>query len=152
MNGLCYYELKSRFYGLFKQLPKTYFVTASILLPVIFVVDNNTRALLIEMMIYWALVIAVIWLLNDLYHQKTLQEFAFDQRGIYVKQSDNTFMHYTWECLTGIDNLAQQSPKYFTDRKGVLLSFDDGYTLKVFNHITNYKLFHTILNSKMMHA
>lgn len=152
MNGLCYYELKSRFYGLFNRLPWTYFVTASILLPVILIAENNTRALLVELMIYWALVLAVVWFLNDLYNQKTLQEFAFDQRGIYVKQSDNTFIHYTWECLTGIDSLEKETTKYFSEKGGVLLSFDDGYTLKVLNRITNYKLFQTILSSKMMHA
>ena len=154
MNGLCYYELKSRFYGLFNRLPYTYFVTASILLPVMFVVDHNTRAILIELMVYWALVLAAIWLLNDLYTQKTLQEFAFDQCGIYVKKEDNAVIYYTWECLTGIDSLQRekQTAKYFSSMDGVLLSFDDGYTLRVFNHITNYQRFQNILSSKMMHA
>lgn len=152
MNGLCYYELKSRFHGLFNRLPWTYFVTASLLLPIVILVENNTRALLIELMIYWALVISVIWLLNDLCHQKMLQEFAFDQRGIYVKKKDNTFIHYTWDCLTAIDSLAEYKYRCLADGKGVSLRFDDGYTLKVFSFITNYKLFCQILNSKMMQA
>jgi len=84
MYGSFQYGLKSRFYGLFSQLPWSLVITTIVLLPVIYNATAETRALIIEIALYWTLVLGAIMLIKDLFAQRFIFEFAIKGRGIRV--------------------------------------------------------------------
>ncbi len=147
MHGSFHYGLKSRFYGLFSQLPWSLAVTAIIVLPVTYTASNETRLLVVEIALYWALFIAVLMLLKDLAAQKHIFEFDIKGRGITVYKKTATTVDYTWEQIIAIkpfskkDNIARRA----IESDGVLLKFEDGFELPVFEPVSNYKKFNNIL-------
>ena len=154
MNGLCYYEFKSRYNGLLIKMPWSYLVTAVTLLPVIYVAEGDTRVLLIELLVYWACILATLWLLLDLYVQKTLQEFAFNQDGIFIKRGNDSIIYYDWGSIVAIATFNEREAKIVNSlhKEGLVLSFDDGFKLKVFDRVTNYSSFKKLIDNQMLYA
>ena len=147
MYGSFHYGLKSRFYGLFAQLPWSLVVTAIVLFPVVYCAESSTRILLIQLTIYWALVISIALLLKDLYMQRYLLEFSIQGRGISIYKNADTTIDYAWEQLRAIKSIGKKELKYYRtlDANGVLLKFEDGFELPVFERVSNYQKFSAIL-------
>lgn len=141
------YGLTSRFYGLFSQLPWSLLVTSIVLAPIVYFSEPATQAILIKAVIYWSLFIAVLMLLKDLYSQRFLYEFSVQGRGIRVYKKSLLMAEYNWEQLKGIrvfekkDKIARQT----LESNGVLLKFEDGFELPVFERVSNYEGFNLIL-------
>lgn len=95
MYGSFHYDLKSRFYELFAQLPWSLVVTTIILFPVVYCAEPSIRILLIQLTIYWALVVSIVLLLRDLYMQRYLLEFSVQRRGISIYKNSDTTIDYT---------------------------------------------------------
>ena len=86
MSGSFYYGLKTRFYGLFFQLPWSFFVTVCVLVPVTYTADQQTQTLLIELAVYWTLFVACVWSAKDIFAQRYLFEFKVsDQIRAYIQ-------------------------------------------------------------------
>ena len=149
MYGSFQYGLKSRFYGLFSQLPWSLVVTAIVLLPVIYFATPETRLLVIEIALYWSLVVGVLMLLKDLLAQKYIFEFVVQGRGITVYKKTDASVDYTWEQITSIKpfNKRHSIARRAIESDGVLLKFEDGFELPVFEPVSNYKTFNNILRS-----
>lgn len=86
-------------------------------------------------------------LLKDLYSQRFLYEFSVQGRGIRVYKKSLLMAEYNWEQLKGIrvfekkDKIARQT----LESNGVLLKFEDGFELPVFERVSNYEGFNLIL-------
>ena len=147
MHGSFHYGFKSRFYGLFSQLPWSLVITAIVLLPAAYYSNAATRVLLIQLTIYWALAIGVLLLLKDLYVQRYLFEFSVQRCGISVYKKSEVKVDYQWEQLKAIrvfnkkDKIARQS----IESNGVLLKFEDGFELPVYERVSDYDKFSSIL-------
>lgn len=147
MFGSFQYGLKSRFYGLFSQLPWSLVVTAIVLLPVVYFAQAETRILLIHIALYWALAIGVLMFIKDLYVQRFLYEFSIQRCGITVRKNANNSVEYTWPQLRTIrsfhkkDKIARRT----LESNGMLLKFDDGFELPVFEQVSNYDEFNSLL-------
>ncbi|MFK8028152.1 MAG: hypothetical protein AB8C40_08865 [Gammaproteobacteria bacterium] len=141
------YGLTSRFYGLFSQLPWSLLVTSIVLAPIAYFSEPLTQAILIKAVIYWSLFIAILMLLKDLYSQRFLYEFSIQGRGIRVYKKSALIAEYNWEQLKAIrvfekkDKIARQ----ILESNGVLLKFEDGFELPVFDRVSNYESFNLIL-------
>jgi|TARA_B110000238_G_scaffold198830_1_gene244462 hypothetical protein len=148
MNGSYRYGLRLRFYGLFSQLPWSLLVTSIALAPVAYFAEPATQTILIKVVIYWSLTISILMLLKDLYVQRSLYEFSVQGRGICVYKQSMLLAEYNWEQLKAIrgfekkDKIARQS----LESGGVLLKFEDGFELVVFERVSNYERFNLILN------
>jgi len=148
MVGSFRYGLKSRFYGLFSQLPWSLLVTSIVLAPLVYFSEPATKIIIIKVAIYWSLAISVLMLLKDLYAQRFLYEFSVQGRGIRVYKNSALLAEYNWEQLIAIrafdkkDKIARQT----LESKGVLLKFEDGFELNVFERVSNYEGFNLILN------
>ncbi len=147
MSGSFDYGLESRFYGLFSQLPWSLVVTAIILLPVIYFVDPSTRALLIEISIYWALVIGVILFIKDIYMQRYLRGFSIKGSGISIHVDEMTTQEYRWEELQVIKKINKKDSlsRKTLEAEGVMLKFKDGFEFPVFERVSDFELFKIIL-------
>ena len=147
MYGTFQYGLKSRFYGLFSQLPWSLVVTAIVLIPVIYFALPATQILIVEIAIYWALVVGIAMFFKDLCAQKYLLEFTVRGRGITVHKKSQGSVDYRWEQITAIkpfsrkDSIARRA----IESDGVLLRFEDGFELPVFEPVSNYQQFNSIL-------
>ncbi len=141
------YGLTSRFYGLFSQLPWSLLVTSIVLAPIAYFSEPLTQVILIKAVIYWSLFIAILMLLKDLYSQRFLYEFSIQGRGIRVYKKSALIAEYNWEQLKAIrvfekkDKIARQT----LESNGVLLKFEDGFELPVFDRVSNYETFNLIL-------
>ena len=148
MVGSFHYGLKSRFYGLFSQLPWSLLVTSIVLVPVAYFSEPATQIILIKVTIYWLLAISILMLLKDLYVQRFLYEFSIQGRGIRVYKKSVLLAEYNWEQLKAIhafekkDKIARQT----LESNGLLLEFEDGFELAVFERVSNYEKFNLILN------
>ena len=147
MYGSFQYDLKSRFYGLFSQLPWSLVVTTIILFPIAYYAEPEMRTLIIELTIYWALILSFILLAKDLYAQRILFTFSLQGRGIVVEKNTDTVQQYTWDQLEAVklidkkDSLSRRT----LESNGVVLKFDDGFELPVFERVSNYDKFSAIL-------
>lgn len=147
MHGSFRYGFKSRFYGVFSQLPWSLVVTAIVLLPVAYYSNTATRVILIQLTIYWALAIGVLLLLKDLYVQRYLFEFSVQGREISVYKNSEVKVDCQWQQLKAIrafnkkDKISRQS----IESNGVLLKFEDGFELPVFERVSDYDKFSSIL-------
>ncbi|MDW3094064.1 MAG: hypothetical protein R8G33_00150 [Gammaproteobacteria bacterium] len=147
MSGSFQYGFRSRFYGLFSQLPWSLFVTAIVLVPVVYLAEPATRELIIHIAIYWTLVMSVVMLFKDLYTQRYLFEFSIKRCGISVQKNPNTMVEYTWQQVRAIRSFHKKDKfsRRTLDGNGVLLKFDDGFELPVFEQVSNYDEFNSIL-------
>ncbi len=147
MQGSFHYGLRSRFYGLFSQLPWSLFITALLLLPAGYFATPQTRMLILELAIYWSLAIGIIMLFKDLTAQKYLFEFSVQGRGITVHNKTKAPVNYRWEQIISIKpfNRRHVIARRAIESEGVLLKFEDGFVLPVFKPVSNYQLFHQIL-------
>ena len=141
------YGLRSRFYGLFSQLLWSLVITTIVLLPVIYYAQPETRTLLIYIAIYWAAVMSVIMLIKDIYAQRFLFEFSIQRCGISVRKNANNIVEYTWPQVRAIRSFhgKDKISRRTLEGNGVLLKFDDGFELPVFEQVSNYDEFNTIL-------
>ncbi|MFK7795081.1 MAG: hypothetical protein AB8B89_07030 [Gammaproteobacteria bacterium] len=146
------YGLKSRFYGLFSQLPWSLVVTTIVLLPVIYYAQQETRILLIHIAIYWCLAMSVLMLIKDLYAQRFLFEFSIQRCGVSVRKNADTIVDYSWSQLSAIRSFKQKDKISWRtlEGNGVLLKFDDGFELPVFEQVSNYDEFNLILKRMVM--
>jgi hypothetical protein len=148
MIGSFHYGLKSRFYGLFSQLPWSLLVTSIVVAPVVYFSEPATQVILIKATIYWSLAISILMLLKDLYAQRFLYEFSVRGRGICVYKKSVLVAEYNWEQLKAIrvfekkDKIARQT----LESKGILLKFEDGFELAVFERVSDFEKFNLILN------
>ena len=148
MVGSFRYGLKSRFYGLFSQLPWSLLVTSIVLAPMAYFSETTTQVILLKVAIYWSLAMSILMLLKDLYVQRYLYEFSVQGRGICVYKKTKLFAEYNWDQLKVIrpfgekDKIARQA----LESNGVLLKFEDGFELAVFERVSNYQRFNLILN------
>lgn len=147
MYGSFQYGLKSRFYGLFSQWPWSLVITAIVLLPVAYNATVETRLLVIEIALYWSLVIGVLMLLKDLAAQQYIFEFAVKGRGITVYKKTDDSVDYTWEQIISIKPFSKRDriARRAIESNGVMLKFEDGFELPVFERVSNYKTFNHIL-------
>ena len=147
MSGSFQYGLRSRFYGLFSQLPWSLLVTAIVLVPVIYFAEPATQLLIIRIAIYWTLVMSVVMLAKDLYTQRYLFEFSIQRCGISVQKNTNTMVEYTWQQIRTIRSFHKKDKisRHTLEGSGVLLKFDDGFELPVFEQVSNYDEFNSIL-------
>lgn len=147
MNSSFRYGLRSRFYGLFSQLPWSLVITTIVLLPVIYYAELETRTLLIHIAIYWAVAMSVIMLIKDIYAQRFLFEFSIQRCGISVRKNANTIVEYTWPQVRAIRSFHKKDKlsRRTLEGNGVLLKFDDGFELPVFEQVSNYDEFNSIL-------
>ncbi len=147
MSSSFQYGLRSRFYGLFSQLPWSLVVTTIVLLPVVYFVQQDTRILLIQIAIYWSLAISVLMLIKDLYVQRFLFEFSIQRCGVTVRKNADTMVEYSWSQLRAIRSFQQKDKisRRTLEGNGVLLKFDDGFELPVFEQVSNYDEFNSIL-------
>tara|TARA_R110002096_G_scaffold416350_1_gene618724 strand:- start:151 stop:609 length:459 start_codon:yes stop_codon:yes gene_type:complete len=147
MSGSFRYGLRSRFYGLFSQLPWSLVVTAIVLLPVIYFAESQTRILLVYIFIYWAATIGVVMLVKDIYAQRFLLEFSIQRCGISVRKNANNVVEYTWPQLSTIRSLRKKDriSRFTLEGRGVLLKFEDGFELPVFEQVSNYDSFNLML-------
>jgi len=147
MSGSFQYGLRSRFYGLFSQLPWSLVITTIVLLPVIFYAEPEARILLMHIVIYWVLAMSVVMLIKDLYAQRFLFEFSIQRCGISVQTNAHTTVEYTWQQVRVIrlfhkkDRISRRT----LEGNGVLLKFDDGFELPVFEQVSNYDQFNLML-------
>lgn len=154
MLGECYYQQKNRFYGLFIQLPWSFFVTMMLILPVYYMADVDTRALLIQIVAYWVCAVALLWYAKDKYVQNILREFSFAQDAIYVKRNSGLLERYTWKQIDNIRAFDKNSnlAKLSLSCGGVVLTFEDGYQLIVLRKIVNYEVFCSLLEKNILRA
>ena len=153
MSGSFYYGLKSRFYGLFIQLPWSIFVTICVLMPVAYVVDQQARSLLMELVIYWALLTALIWLIKDIYVQRFLLEFSIHDHHLRVYKNKTLITMYDLNQIKVVKDISSNNMiSKVAPGGGVIVTFDDGCEIPVFNQITNYQKLNNILSSKAMMA
>ena len=154
MLAECYYTPKNRFYGLFIQLPGSFFVTAIILLPAIYLAEETTQILLMHLLIYWAAIMAFFWFIKDKYVQKILQEFSFTHEAIYVKKNNDVNKRYEWSQIDRVRQINKEShlARLSLSCEGVSITFDDGFELVIMRKITNYDLFSALLEKNMLRA
>ena len=147
MSASFRYGVISRFYGLFSQLPWSLVVTAIVLLPVAYYAEPSTRYLIIELTIYWALAIGLLLFARDLYMQRFLLEFSVRGRGIVIHKGENTIAEYKWEQLRTIRKFTKKDrlSRKTLEGEGLLLKFEDGFELPVFEQVSNYDQFNSIL-------
>ena len=141
------YGLRSRFYGLFSQLPWSLVVTAIVLFPLAYFATPSTRLLIIELAIYWSVVVGVLMLIKDIYAQKYLIEFSVRGRGITVYKKTGDSVDYCWEQIKTIKSFNKKDSiaKRAIESDGILLKFEDGFELPVFEPVTNYHQLNRIL-------
>jgi len=147
MIGSFQYGLKSRFYGMFSQLPWSLVITAIILMPIVFYASPESRLLIIKVSLYWSLAIGLLMFLKDISAQRYIFEFAIKGRGITVYKKANKSVSYTWEQVISIKPFAKthRIARRAIESDGVLLKFEDGFELPVFAPVSNYKTFNNIL-------
>ena len=145
------YGLKSRFYGLFSQLPWSLVVTAMILFPLVYFSGAETRLLIIELAIYWSLLVGVLMFVKDLYAQKYLFDFSVRGRGITVHKKSGDSVDYRWEQIRTIKSFNKKDAiaKRAIESDGIIVKFEDGFELPVFEPVTNYQKFNQILKGIM---
>lgn len=141
------YGLKARFYGLFSQLPWSLAITALILLPVTYNADQATKALIVQLTIYWALAIGIVFLIKDLRMQRNLIEFSIRGKGISVYLDKELTQNYSWSELRSIKKFSKKDAlsRRALEGEGMLLKFNDGFELPVFDKVSNFELFSVIL-------
>ena len=148
MYGSFHYGLNSRFYSLFSQLPWSLLVTSIVLAPIAYFSEPATQVILIKTAIYWSLSLSILMLLKDLYVQRFLYEFSVRDRSISVYKKSVLIAEYDWGQLKTIcafekkDKIARQT----LESNGLLLKFEDGFELTVFERVSNYERFNLILN------
>ena len=153
MSGSFYYGLKARFYGILFQLPWSFFVTVCVLMPVAYVVDQPARILLVELLVYWTLITAIFWLVKDLYAQRLLLEFSIRDGNLCVYKNKALFTMYGLGQIKKVKEISSNSKIARTTLcSGVIVTFDDGCEIPVFDRISNYKKLNTILCGNAMSA
>lgn len=153
MSGSFYYGLKARFYGLFIQLPWSLFVTICVLMPVAYEADQQARSLLMELVIYWALFAALIWLIKDIYAQRFLLEFSIHDNHLCVYKNNTLITMYALNQIKVVKDISRDNMiSRVASGGGVIVTFDDGCEIPVFNLITNYQKLNNILSSSAMMA
>ena len=147
MSGSFYYGLKARFYGMIIQLPWSFFVTVIFLLPVIYVVDSPTQALLLQLIVYWTVFIALLWLIKDVRSQRILHSFKINGRYIHIFEKEHVVSTYSFDQIKTVRRINEDSAisRSTIGGSGVLLKFDDGRELPVLDQIINYSIFNFIL-------
>lgn len=148
MSGAFYYGLKARFYGLLFQLPWSFFVTVCVLMPVAYVADQQARSLLISLVIYWTLFTALIWLVKDIYTQRFLLDFVVREQHICVYKRKTLITMYALDQIKKVKEISKNSLiSKTTLGSGVIVTFDDGCEMPVFDQISNYQKLNDILLS-----
>lgn len=153
MSGSFYYGLKARFYGVLFQLPWSFFVTVCVLMPVAYVVDQPARILLIELTVYWTLLIALVWLFKDIHTQRYLLEFSVDDQHLCVYKKRTLITMYALSQIKMIREFSKNS--IFSNAAlngGFVVTFNDGSEVPVFNQISDYRKLNKILSSSVIVA
>ena len=148
MSGLFYYSLKARFYGVFFQLPWSFFVTLCVLFPIIYMADQSLRILLFELVIYWTLLVALVWIGKDIYAQRFLFEFTIKDHAIHVYKNRQEISKYDLDQIKSVKSIKKNSSisRYTSGGSGLILKFNDGLELPVLDQIKGYKKFSLIVN------
>ncbi len=154
MSGSFCYGLKARFYGLFIQLPWSFFVTLCVLMPVFYVSNQEARALLIELVVYWTILVAVLWAVKDLYTQRYLYEFIISDDQIHAFKKGRLVACYPLDKIRSVKTFDRDSviSRRTLGAKGMMITFDDGSELLVSEKISNYENFNIILSSHSIAA
>ena len=153
MSGSFYYGLKARFYGLLFQLPWSFFVTVCVLTPVVYVVDHQVRSLLISLVIYWTLFTALIWLLKDLHTQRFLLDFVVRDQHLCVYKRNTLITMYALNQIKKVKKIPQNSLiSKAALGSGVIVTFDDGCEMPIFDQISNFENLSDILQSRVIAA
>ena len=148
MSGSFYYGLKARFYGVLFQLPWSFFVTLCVLLPCIFIADQSSRILLIELVIYWAALVALIWIAKDIYAQRFLFEFAINDQAMRVYKNKREISTYTLDQIRSVTSIKKDSliSRCTAGGSGLIIKFNDGLELPVLDQIKDFDKFNLIIN------
>ena len=154
MSGSYCYGLKARFYGLFFQLPWSFFVTICVLLPVLYAGEQQTRVLLIELTICWTIFIACVWIAKDIFAQRFLFEFKINDGELYVYNKGKLISIYDIDQIEKITKIAKDSTvsRFTLGGSGLMIKFDDGREFPVLDQITGYKKFNNILQKTAVMA
>ena len=153
MSGSFYYSLKARFYGIFFQLPWSFFVTACTLMPMVYAAEQHSRQLLIELIIYWTLFTALLWLAKDLYAQRFLLEFSIQDQHLCVYKKNRLIKIYTLDRIKKVKDISAKSTFFKAALSdGVVVTFDDGSEIAVLKRISNYKKLRKIITANAMIA
>ena len=147
MPGPFCYDLKARFYGLFIQLPWSFFITLCLLFPVLYGSSQQTRILLIELTIYWTLFATVLWTAKDIYTQRFLHEFSVNGGKIHVYKNRKWQTCYRLDQIKSVKSIARNSriSRRMLGAQGMMIKFEDGNELPVLNQITGYEKFNILL-------
>ena len=148
MSGSFYYGLTARFYGVFFQLPWSFFVTLCVLIPVLYAADPQSRILLFELIIYWTMLIALIWIGKDIYAQRFLFEFAINDDAIRIYKNRQEISIYTLDQIKAVTRIDKNSAisRCTSGGGGLMLKFNDGLELPVLDQIKDYEKFNLIIN------
>ena len=147
MSGSFCYGLKARFYGLFIQLPWSFFVTVCVLVPVAYTAEPPTRALLIQLTIYWTLFVACVWSAKDIFAQRYLFEFKVSDQFMRIYNKGQVVSTYHLDQIRSVRPFSKGSVvlRFTLGGNGLLIKFDDGRELPVLDQITDYEKFNHIL-------
>lgn len=154
MNGSFQYGLKSRFYGMFSQWPWSLVITLIVLSPFIYYANASTRALVLELVIYWALFIALVLFVKDLYAQRFLYEFSVKGRNISIYKNTQCITEYTFDELKAVRRFSKKDAfaRRSLESDGLLLKFKDGFEMPVFERVSNYEKFNLFLKKLSLAA
>lgn len=146
MSGSFYYSLKARFYGILFQLPWSFFVTVCVLMPVAYVAEQPARELLIQLTVYWTLIAAILWLAKDLYAQRFLLEFSVQDKYLCVYKNNALLTMYALDQIKKVKEIPKNSVlAKVAFNNGIIVTFDDGYEIPVFDRISDYSKLNKIL-------
>ena len=148
MSGSFYYDLKARFYGVFFQLPWSFFVTLCVLFPIVYMADQSLRILLFELVIYWTALVALVWIGKDIYAQRFLFEFAINDHAIRVYKNRQEILTYDLDQIKSVKSIEKNSTisRCTSGGSGLILKFSDGLELPVLDQIKGYEKFSLIVN------
>ena len=148
MSGSFYYGLKVRFYGVFFQLPWSFFVTLCVLFPIIYLADQSLRILLLELVIYWTVLVALVWIAKDIYAQRFLFEFAINDHAIRIYKKGQEISTYDLDQIKSVKLIKKNSSisRCTLGGSGLMLKFNDGLELPVLDQIKDYEKFSLIVN------
>lgn len=148
------YGLSTRFRGLFVELPWSFAVTAAIILPLAFFTWVEQKALLLNLLLYWTVLLSLLWFYKDCLVQAKLLDIGVDERAIHISKGGLKLRAYSWDQLRSIKMM--QDVKKVNQRgqipgkssAGFALQFADGYEVLVFEQIQGYRQLIRFINQR----
>ena len=122
-------------------------------MPMVYAAEQHSRQLLIELIIYWTLFTALLWLAKDLYAQRFLLEFSIQGKHLCVYKKNRLIKIYTLNRIKKVKDISAKSTFFKAALSdGVVVTFDDGSEITVLKRISNYKKLRKIITANAMIA